>query len=170
LEQYANGLAAMKDFASVSDFVRFLGTRRAAIKVEQNAGMKVAGDMLARSAKDMIGHEGLWQPLADSTVEEKRRLGYAGQVSETDPLLRTGQVRDSIASTTGEAVIVLGATDPIAKLHEDGTMHMPARPVIGPTMFREGHEAAGIVFRYVFAALTGSPRPLEPGHEVLGDE
>lgn len=48
-------------------------------------------------AAELIGHElPQWPPLADSTIKEKERLGYTGHVSATDPLLRTGENRDSI--------------------------------------------------------------------------
>ena len=39
----------------------------------------------------MIGHD-LWQPLAQSTIEDKARQGYRVPA----PLLRTGDQRDSI--------------------------------------------------------------------------
>jgi hypothetical protein len=94
---------------------------------------------VALEAKGYIGHElNEWKPLADSTIAEKEHLGYVGQESATDPLLRTGELRKSIelevdaASLTG----VVGSNDKIAIYQELGTEKIPPRPFLSTSMFR----------------------------------
>jgi hypothetical protein len=95
----------------------------------------------AKSAKEMIGREDNgWPALAPSTVEEKTRLGLIGRISATDPLYRSGAMRDTFASSaapTGNgAEGAIGSTSGIAASHENGTSRMPPRPVFTPTMIK----------------------------------
>jgi phage gpG-like protein len=118
----------------------------------------------AEEAKAFIGHElEEWQPLAPSTVAEKQRLGYTGQISETDPLLRTGRLRDSLRaeaeSTSAGATGIVGSDDPVAVWQEFGTPHIPPRPFIGPTgisIVARAHVAFG---EMAVRALTPGGRP-----------
>lgn len=86
-------------------------------------------------AQGYIGQElPEWPPLADSTIEEKERLGYTGVVSDTDPLLRTGEMRDSIEAvvtpTATGVKLDVGSNDPVALYQEMGTPTIPPRPFI----------------------------------------
>lgn len=78
-----------------------------------------------------------WAPLADSTMDEKTNAGYA---PPDNPLLRTGEMRESIkhgaasVAPNGSAVAVIGSDDPKAMMHEFGTSRMPPRPFIGAAM------------------------------------
>jgi hypothetical protein len=78
-----------------------------------------------------------WEDLADSTKEEKERLGYVGKVSQYDPLLRTGELRRSIEYRVvhhghGEMVAYIGSDLDIAVYQELGTSRMPPRPFLAP--------------------------------------
>ncbi len=96
---------------------------------------------VADDARAMIGTERPeWAALAESTVTEKERLGYVGQVSSTDPLLRTGELRGSIeadAERRGNVIEgVVGSTSKIAVFLESGTSKMPARPFLAGAMIQ----------------------------------
>lgn len=101
---------------------------------------------VARDAEALIGQElDVWPPLADSTVAEKERLGYTGQVSDTDPLLRTGELRGSIeADAEGTATGVegvIGSNSQVALWQEMGTAKIPPRPFLATAMARSEGKA-----------------------------
>ena len=159
----------MATFTSLTAAIAFLKTRQGALAEADRVGMRSAGNLLVETAKDLIGTEDAsWPPLAPSTVEEKRRLGYTGRVSETDPLLRTGSLRASIvaqseAAGLGRGTVLIGSPDPVAAYQEFGTDRgIPPRPFIGAALFREGEAAAHRVLNYELGALVGSAEPLVP--------
>jgi hypothetical protein len=84
-------------------------------------------------SREMIGHERPeWPPLAAKTIAEKTRHGFVGRVSATDPLLETGEMRDSIGFEAIWPQGAFGATDPKSVDHEFGTARIPPRPFIRP--------------------------------------
>lgn len=96
------------------------------------------GHRTAEHAKGKIGnYQPGWPPLAETTLQGfgrfpgKIQLGYA---PPDNPLLRTGQMRDSIGSSVETPSVEVGARDHKAIFHELGTSRMPARPFIGPAM------------------------------------
>ena len=157
----------MPTFDSIAEFTRFLSTRRAAVREAEERGLRSAGHLLVSSARSLIGTEDeAWPPLADATVEEKERLGYVGQVSETDPLLRTGSLRASIVTqsqvtTLGRGAVEIGSNDPVAEWQEFGTRTIPPRPFIGTALFREGEAAAHRVLNHELGALMGKGDTLQ---------
>lgn len=159
----------MKEFASISEYVSFLRSRLATIPHAEREGAREAGALLVHDARALIGTEDPdWRPLAQSTVALKEELGYLGRVSPTDPLYRTGHMRGSIESETSAHEVVLGTYDPVAEEQEFGTKSIPARPFIGLTMFRHGHEAATLAYEYVMAAFCGHQPP--HGHRGSVDD
>lgn len=71
-----------------------------------------------------------WEDLAQSTIDDKERNGWP----TPSPLLRVGELRESIhAEATGLSLIV-GSNDPIVKFQEFGTSRIPPRPFIGPAL------------------------------------
>ncbi len=90
-------------------------------------------------SRGLIGQERPeWRPLARRTIREKLEEGFGGQVSATDPLLRTGKMRSSISGKavrlpTGVA-IVIGSADPVARDQELGTARIPPRPFLAAAM------------------------------------
>ena len=115
--------------------------------------------VLQTEAKSYIGNyqEG-WAPLAESTLlggtspegfryPGKIELGYA---PPDNPLLRTGQMRDSIeqaaASTGGGAMGMIGSDDPVALWQEMGTKRgIPPRPFLALAMMKS-QEPATVIF------------------------
>ncbi len=115
------------------------------------AGVVEAG---AERAKGLIGneHDG-WAPLSGATVygfrhpragwiPGKEELGYGGFES---PLLRTGQMRDSIEFSVASLIGEVGSNDKRALWQELGTVaeySIPPRPFISRGLL----EAAEAVF------------------------
>lgn len=142
------------DMRTFTEKMREAAARMPAVKL---AALRKAGEMVRDEAKGLIGTEDqAWAPLADSTVEEKQRLGYVGKVSATDPLLRTGELRASIqvGEVTPEHVTV-GSDDPIAAYQEFGTTKIPPRPFIGTALFREEHKIEAEIGEAIAHSLRG---------------
>ena len=113
-------------------------------------------------AKGYIGQETPdWPPLAERTVADKQRLGFVNRVSATDPLLRTGSMRDSIelrlVRFEGGASAVVGSAERKALYQEIGTRNMPPRSFLARAM-REVEPAAQAVLS---AAVRGVFEPAE---------
>ncbi|WOJ89848.1 hypothetical protein RZS28_00595 [Methylocapsa polymorpha] len=104
------------------------------------AAMERACTVLEESAKGAIGtYEFGWPQLAESTQEDRARLGYP----PNEPLLRTGELRDSIkheVASGNEGYV--GTNSPIAKYQEFGTIKIPPRPFLGGALAAKGEEVA----------------------------
>lgn len=102
-------------------------------------GLEKCAVRIEKTAKEEIGHyqSGIgpfaaWDQLADSTEERKAKMGYPADA----PLEASGEMRDSISHVTHGLEAIIGSTDPKMVYHEFGTPKMPARPVMGPAVFR----------------------------------
>lgn len=119
------------------------------------------GEFQLKTARELIGHENntIWPPLAEKTVEEKERLGFTGQVSSDDPLLRTGMMRDSIEYVVEPDVtgveITLGSNDPVALYQEMGTATIPPRPFLSTAVIRSFEFAEKVLGKTVLKLLEG---------------
>ncbi|MDU3302770.1 MAG: hypothetical protein E7E83_15250 [Enterobacter ludwigii] len=119
------------------------------------AGLEVVAKTIEEEAKEEIGVYqpavgpfDAWDPLAESTKADRVRQGY----SEDDPLLRSGELRDSISHRVMGLAAVVGSTDDKAVWQEFGTDRIPPRPFIGPAYvksFRKITEMVG------FAVMKG---------------
>lgn len=103
-----------------------------------------------QKARRYIGHEmPEWAALKETTIYEKTRLGYVGQVSATDPLLRTHEMGESIEGAAEGLSGVIGSDDPKMKWQEFGatgvgrnrTGTIPPRPSIGMAMMEAAEES-----------------------------
>ncbi len=117
-----------------------------------------AAERMEADARAMIGTEpDIWPALATATIAEKARLGFSGQISPTDPLLRTGDLRESITAQADADGITLGSSSPIATYQERGTARIPPRPFLATTMRAHvdeiTHSHAGTVAETIRAAL-----------------
>ena len=141
------------EFHSMTAFAEHLGglvLRQAEI---EKALLERACLVVERRAKYKIGREDnaqagpfiAWAQLADSTVAEKWRLGFFGQVSETDPLLRSGAVRDSIEHKVDGAEGHIGSDDQIMEYQELGTVHIPPRSDLGAALVEETDKVLEII-------------------------
>ena len=129
----------MREFASLGSFAAYLLERDVAVAVALEEGLKKAAEHVEKVAKDefgeyqpAVGGFPAWAELADSTKAQRVALGY----SENDPLLRSGELRDSIGHEVAGLEAVVGSTDDVMVYQELGTETIPPRPVLGPAAIR----------------------------------
>jgi len=141
---------------NLTELAALLEGRIAEVEAAQHAGLAAAAAHLEDAAKALVGTEDpAWPGLAESTIAFKERQGYTGRVSGTDPLLRTGQLRDSIEHRVDGLTAHIGTDDEAAAVHEDGNDHVPPRPIFGLVAEREITHAAELAAEAVMAALLG---------------
>jgi hypothetical protein len=119
---------------SLLGFVAELATIQRDMEELPRAIVMKACAMIAKQAKAQIGkqHEE-WPPLTPETIADRVHRGFA----PNQPLLRTGELRDSIEWTVqGHGSQVegeVGSNDPRAVYHELGTSRIPPRPFLVPS-------------------------------------
>lgn len=112
---------------------------------------------IAAEAAEYLGHElPEWPALAPSTVAEKTRLGYVGQVSATDPGLRTGEMQRSIEGAADFDGFTIGSREKKMLYFEIGTSRQPPRPALALALSRNVDHLG---YRYGLLAM----RALTPG-------
>jgi phage gpG-like protein len=137
------------------------------IALELHHGLKRVAVLVERTAKAEFGvyqnetgpFPG-WPELADSTKDDRVAKGF----SENEPLLRTGELRDSIEHQVSGLEAVIGSTDERMAWQEFGTDRLPARPVLGPAAFRNKEAIEKLVGAALATGLVGG----EKIHEALG--
>lgn len=113
----------------------------------------VLGGKVAQDAKDLLGHYHRqntgpfrpWKELAQSTKVERVYKGF----TENEPLLRTGDLRDSISSVPTKTGFVVGSTSQIAVYEELGTTKIPPRSFLGLAMYRN----IGYIFKNMLQSI-----------------
>lgn len=142
-------------------------------RLEERA-LRISGSRLARISRGYIGEYQnfsgpfqAWKPLAVSTLlggvsptgyhyKGKIELGYA---PPDNPLLRTGELRDSIGFQLAGRTLTIGSADPVAVYQEFGTHDtakhraIPPRPFIGPAVYVHGWDEVQHVARIVLHPL-----------------
>jgi len=128
----------------------------------EKAGMQAAlidiGNQLEKKARKKIGeYQPGWEQLADTTQADRLRQGY----SENDPLLRSGELRDSISSEVGDMMVVIGSTDVNMVYQELGTDKIPPRPVFAPLVEENRKFVIDTIVKYVARSFrrTGNYNP-----------
>jgi len=115
---------------TVGEFERMLAASLATIPARLEIGLDKVGELAETLAASYIGHEhDGWPPLAESTIADKARKGFAVPA----PLLRTGHMRDSIKRELDpfQLEVVVGSSEPTALWQEMGTSRgIPPRPFI----------------------------------------
>lgn len=107
------------------DFSKLIPLIEAKIHAAVAESVAHAAQKIAAEAKAMIGHEqSNWPALADSTIKRKKAAGFATPA----PLLRTGELRDSIKTHAAGATAVVGSNHPDAVIQEHGNSRVPPRP------------------------------------------
>ncbi|WP_353192107.1 hypothetical protein [Pandoraea pnomenusa] len=162
----------MKEFGSLGQFAQHLVSLQAGVALELHRGLKrvaVAVDATARSEfgeyQPAVGPFEGWSPLADSTKAERERLGY----TPDDPLLRSGELRDTLGNEVKGHEAVIGSTSDVMVYQELGTDTIPPRPVLGPSVERNHELIRKVLGRALVAGLVGGaaiPAHLEYDHKV----
>ncbi|WP_336999033.1 phage virion morphogenesis protein [Pantoea agglomerans] len=124
----------------LEQFAREMSSASASIATGLEAGFRVIVKEIEETAKEEIGVYqptygpfDAWAPLAESTKADRVRQGY----SEDEPLLRSGELRESIQSEVVGLAAIVGTKSEIGLWHEVGTEYIPPRPFIGPAYVRK---------------------------------
>lgn len=157
----------MREFESITAFAEHLLVLSASIVAAEHNALEKVAVLIEKDAKEQIGHyqDAVgpfqdWAPLADSTEAEKARLGYPADA----PLLREGDLRDSIKHEVVGLEAVVGSESDIAAYQEFGTDKIPPRPFIGPAAFKNKEAIQKIIGKAVVEGLVGG----EAIHSSLG--
>ena len=148
----------MKEFNGFGLFAAHL-MRTAAIGEEVSRHItKEAAEIVRDDAQvrlgiyqDHIGPFNAWDPLADSTVADRVNKGF----TPNDPLVRTGDLRDSITITQKGREAVVGSDSEIALFQEQGTERIPPRPFLGPAGFGSKRRIAALSTNTIVAWIVG---------------
>jgi hypothetical protein len=96
------------------------------------------GIKLVKDSKSYLGeyqpsndYQPEWAPLADATIADKEAKGFP----TPSPLLRTGELRDSIKYMIDGNDLAIGSDDPIAEYQELGTVKIPPRSFLARSVF-----------------------------------
>lgn len=154
----------MREFSSLSAFAEHLDVLSALAPAAELAGVAAAAKIIQAEAKAEIGHYqdqagpfSAWRELADRTKADRLRKGF----TENDPLLRTGEMRDSVETTVHATAIgaeaAIGSNSQIAEWQELGTSKMPPRSFLGGAAVRKGEEATGTILEAIGALVAGLP-------------
>jgi HK97 gp10 family phage protein len=141
---------------SFHEFEESLALSIRTLQPQMEVGLAKVGEFAEKLAKSYIGHEQeAWAPLAASTLADKAAKGY----DVPAPLLRTGELRDSITHEVlaAELAVVVGSTEKIAAYQELGTSRIPPRPFIEPGLKQALPLAEEVFGKIAVEALTGKP-------------
>lgn len=136
-----------KKFDSFTDWAAHLRViQRNRLPLLKQIILESVGEIVANEAKDeVIGRVSPlpptgpfvgWEPLADSTIEQKTAMGWGKGGDARSILYATGEMMDSIEYRVVRNQAIIGSDDPVLQYHEYGTYKMPPRPVLGPSMIR----------------------------------
>jgi len=130
--------------------------------IAQQHALSEGAKIVHEEAQDRIGTYqsdagpfAAWPTLAPSTIEERVRLGY----SATEPLLRTGEMRESLDWNASPFQANIGSDCPIAKAQELGDGDdLPARSFLGGAAFSKEQEvvdkvAQELIVAYVIGSI-----------------
>ncbi|MBE8915089.1 hypothetical protein G9451_04110 [Enterobacter kobei] len=159
----------MKELSSLMDAALVFAATSIAVREHSEKALAQVADRIKKTAQDEIGFYqpavgpfAAWDDLADSTEQEKSRLGYPLNA----PLERTGQMRDSIKSESEGLEAIVGSEEEKLAFHEFGTVKMPPRPVLGPAVIHNEAAIKGIIGRAAVNAICGG----DVVHASLGYE
>ena len=147
----------MREFESLAKFAEHLAIMSVAVVAAEHKALKRCAKLVEATAKseigtyqDAVGPFPAWPALAESTEDQKEKSGYP----LNSPLLRTGEMRDSIEHEVSGNEAVIGSKSDIAAYQEFGTDKIPPRPFIGPAAFRNKEKIRRIIGEATVEGLT----------------
>lgn len=155
---------------SFEQYAEFLKGSVRRVEGEKVRALARIGDHARVMAVEYFGHElPQWEELSSRTmygfrhpygfwIKGKEELGYTGQVSGTDPLLRTGKTRDSVRAESDASEMVLGSDENTMLWQEVGTHNpltgdIPPRPVLALAMSRVRPYAEDVFYEAAVSLL-----------------
>lgn len=148
----------MREYKTFGGFARHLVTVAAqGAEVEKHilgrATKIVRDDAQARigTYQAETGPFNAWQPLASSTIADRINKGF----TPNDPLLRSGELRDSITSQVHGDKAIVGSSSDIALYQELGTATIPPRPFLGPAAFASKAKIGAMAANTMVAWVAG---------------
>jgi phage gpG-like protein len=151
--------AQMKTFGSFGDFALHLGELALVQHEADKVALERCATMIEHRAKDKIGEYQeqagpfiAWPELAESTKADRAAQGYP----EDEPLLRTGEMRDSIEHFVADGEAHVGSNNDIAVWQELGTDRIPPRSFLGGAAAELSDKVAEVIGETVTLALTGA--------------
>lgn len=161
----------MMEFDSFGSFAMHLIKLAVTEAVIEREMLEHAAVAIEERAKGKIGHDeepaagpfAAWDPLAQSTVEEKEYLGYVDRLSPNDSLLRTGKMRDFIEHNVAGHIAHIGSNDDEAVYQEFGTATIPPRSFFGSSAFELAPKIVAETGLAFTAWLAGGKRKIEIG-------
>lgn len=141
----------MKEFNNFNSFADFftrkLNKKKFEVYAEYEKALIPVCEFLQEKAKEKFGvYQTDWKQLTPATQKGRVRLGY----TPNDPLLRSGDLRDSVEySILGNSAVV-GSKNEIMLYQEKGTSTIPPRPVFLIVHQNHGKEAVEIFVSYIF--------------------
>jgi phage gpG-like protein len=113
-----------------------------------------------------VGPYPAWADLAESTEEEKARLGAPADA----PLERFGDLMQSFQHERDGDEGIVGSTDKVMEYHEWGTDRMPPRPVVGPALERNRERIEALIGRATVELIAGGKLEAGAGADYLGED
>lgn len=148
----------MREFGSLGKFADHLLALQVTELVALNRGLERCAKLVEATAKaeigvyqDEVGSFPAWAELADATKKDRVRQGF----TENDPLLRTGQLQQSISHQTELIETIIGSTDEVMVYQELGTPTIPPRPVLGPAVVRNAEKIRKVLGEAAVMGLLG---------------
>jgi phage gpG-like protein len=139
---------------------QFVGILQAAAFEHRMHGAKhlaldAIGQMIETEAKRVIGtYTFNWPQLQAATQREREREGFEPNA----PLLRTGELRDSIShQVVSDDEVEIGSDSKVALFQEFGTSTIPPRPFLMPSAIYllEGGAIQEVISEIIGSALAG---------------
>lgn len=141
---------------SLSGMATFLAVAAATMAATEAEALERAAKTVRDEAKSAPGnYQGAagdtpaWASLSPATQAERISKGF----SADDPLLRTGELRDSIDYAVDGQTAVVGSTSEYAAAHEMGTANIPQRSFLAGAAYRKADEVAEDVGAFVFTRV-----------------
>lgn len=150
----------MKNYESFGALARAFERLSQRLPSRLEVAMEASAVIVEEAAKEEIGHYqrtetgpfASWEELKPATKADRLRQGF----TENDPLLRTGELRDSIEHTSEFNSFVVGSTSQIMVYQEMGTPKgIPPRPVLSVALYRNIEPVLNIVGRTIERTLAG---------------
>jgi hypothetical protein len=141
---------------SFAEFAARLEASLATVRPRLEIGLAKTGTLAHTLAAEYIGNEmPEWPPLAESTIADKESKGFAVPA----PLLRTGEMRDSIQVEVDpvELEMVVGSNELVALWQEMGTDRgIPPRPFLATGLKNSLEYAEDVFGEAAVSLLTGT--------------